>query len=577
MTAVTLVTLISGAVLNTFWQTVILAFLIWLSLKLLQPRLNAATRHIVWWITLAAVVALPCLPRRSPRIAEQQPSARTVAALPARVSAPLAPQVLAPVTVTERRSANWPPWVLAIWAAVFAYQTIQILRSYIHVRGVKQRARISMRKPPGLPRPARLLLSAEIGSPIAVGFRHPAVILPEDLCEQLTDEELNDVLLHEFAHLARYDDWLNLIARLLSAAFVLHPVVWWILRQMEREREISCDDWVVARTGKARSYAGSLARIAELRIAELRVQPADLVLTSGIFSSRSRLRARIEMLLQRGREFSPIAARKPLGIAASVLVILAIAGSLAPRWIVFAQRPEFEVASVKRNTTNGPGDLNPRRSGDLVTMNNTQVFTVLFYAYNLNGTYQVVGFNRLPDGWNWYDIQARAKAGATDEQIRLMFQSLLEDRFKLKIHRETRDIPEYELTIAKAKAKLTPARDVAMTLTIEGKTLKPRPDTCMTSLWHEGNHFVCRAAGMDKIVTNLSGLLRAPVVDRTGLTGTYDFDLLYIPDERRLKDDAPPGPTLEQAVQEDLGLKLEKGKGPVEVIVVDHLEKPSEN
>jgi len=171
----------------------------------------------------------------------------------------------------------------------------------------------------------------------------------------------------------------------------------------------------------------------------------------------------------------------------------------------------------------------------------------------------------------------RASASATDDQIRLMFQALLEDRFKLKVHRETRDLPGYELTIAKGKSKLTPARDSSIAITIEGKTLNQRPDSCSTTLWQEGNHFICHAAGMDRIAANLSNLLRAPVVNRTGLTGTYDFNLLYIPDGRTLQADAPPGPTLEQAVQEELGLKLEKGKGPVEVIVVDHLEKPSAN
>jgi uncharacterized protein (TIGR03435 family) len=71
--------------------------------------------------------------------------------------------------------------------------------------------------------------------------------------------------------------------------------------------------------------------------------------------------------------------------------------------------------------------------------------------------------------------------------------------------------------------------------------------------------------------------LTAPVVDRTGLTGTYDVNVRYIPDSRKLDPDVPPGPTFEQALQEELGLKLEKGKGKVEVLVIDHLEKPSEN
>jgi uncharacterized protein (TIGR03435 family) len=160
-----------------------------------------------------------------------------------------------------------------------------------------------------------------------------------------------------------------------------------------------------------------------------------------------------------------------------------------------------------------------------------------------------------------------------------MFQSLLEERFKLKVHRETRDVPEYQLTIAqsKAKPKLTPSKEGPLTVTIEGRSLTQPAGKCGTSLWQEGSHIVCHAADMATIVSQLSGLLAAPVADQTGLTGTYDVNLLYIPDDRQLKPDAPPGPSLAEAIQEEWGLKLEKGKGPVEVLVIDQLEKPSEN
>ncbi len=210
-------------------------------------------------------------------------------------------------------------------------------------------------------------------------------------------------------------------------------------------------------------------------------------------------------------------------------------------------------------------------------MHNTQLYSVIYYAYHLNGSYQMSEFKPLPDGWNWYDIEARAGASATDDQVRLMFQSLLEDRFQLKLHRETRDLPEYELTIARGKSKLQPSGDAPMTLTIEGKSLTQRAGTCASSSWLEGSHAVCHAADMATIASHFSALLGAPVADKTGLTGTYDMNVLYIPDDRQLKPDAPPGPTLADAIQEELGLRLKKDKGPVEVFVIDRLEKPSGN
>jgi len=82
---------------------------------------------------------------------------------------------------------------------------------------------------------------------------------------------------------------------------------------------------------------------------------------------------------------------------------------------------------------------------------------------------------------------------------------------------------------------------------------------------------------MEAITSQLSALLQSPVTDRTGITGNYDLNLLYLPDNRKLEADAPPAPLLLDAVQEGLGLKLDKVKGSVDVLVIDHLEKPSEN
>lgn len=97
-----------------------------------------------------------------------------------------------------------------------------------------------------------------------------------------------------------------------------------------------------------------------------------------------------------------------------------------------------------------------------------------------------------------------------------------------------------------------------MSVTLEGRTLSTREGTCGTSLWKEGNHIVCHAVGMGRIVAEFSNLLQAPLEDRTGLT-------------------APFVPSLQDAIQEELGLKIEKGKTPVEVLVVELFEKPSEN
>lgn len=386
------------------------------------------------------------------------------------------------------------------------------------------------------------------------------------------------VLLHEAAHLVRYDDWINLIARAVRAVMALHPAARWILRQIEREREMACDDWVVAYTGRAYSYAESLARVVELSAAQ-----EVPVLAAGVFTRRSRLRARIEALLQRGREFSPLTARRSVGTAAAALILLAAAGALAPHWIVFAQRLEFEVASVKHTPNNGPFGSDPRRSGDRFTMHGAQLYTIIYYAYHLRGNYQLVGdLGYGSDEWNSFDIDARVGHDATDDQVRLMVQSLLADRFDLKLHRETRELQEYLVTIAKGGPKLRSASEKPMEVRIEDRHFSQPKSTCGVSGWREGDHLVCHAATIEQILAAASGEFKAPVADRTGLTGTYDVNVLYMPDSRKMLPDteslATIGPSLADAFQAELGLKVEKGKGPVEVIVVDHFEKkPREN
>jgi uncharacterized protein (TIGR03435 family) len=570
------VTFIVDSVLNTLWQSAIVIGAVWTGLRFSQIRLNAATRYVIWWITLVAVLTLPWIHRSSPAPERpQRPAAPALQhELPAQVAPPLTRTVPdALVTVTNQRTAKWPLWVFAIWSFVFVWHVFRMTCSYFYLRGVKRRATSHAYPLPPVRRKLRLLVSTEIASPMAAGFLRPAVLIPDHLRGQLTPEEFHCVVLHECAHLARYDDWLNIVGRSAGALAALHPVVGWILRQIEREREVACDDWVVARTGAAHSYAEALTRIAELRI-----NARNTVLASRIFSSRSRLRDRVEMLVRHGRVFTPAAARKAISLAVLALASLAAGAALAPHWIAFAQRPEFEVASVKENTTNVYPDFRPRRSGELFMMHNTRIFALVNYAYNITSTnYQVDGYDRFPESDKWYDIDARIPNGATDEQVRLMVQSLLEDRFKFKAHRENREIAQYALVVDKGRAKLSPATDRPMDLTIEGRRISQPEGTCSVSLWREGARWTCKAVSIDKIIATAGQTMRAPVVDRTGLNGSYDVNVRFIPDNRRLDPDAPFGPTFEQALREELGLRLEKGKGEIQVLVIDHMEKPSEN
>ncbi len=263
-------------------------------------------------------------------------------------------------------------------------------------------------------------------------------------------------------------------------------------------------------------------------------------------------------------------------ISAGALLIAA-AGVLTPWRVAFAQRPEFEVASVKHSAFNGR--FEPlRRSGTLVTAHNTQVGSFIWYAYNIQGAYQVEGIPNWADDVRWFDLDARTPANATEEQVRLMMQSLLENRFKMKSHRETKQLPAYALMLGKGKLKLAEASsgDEPLIVTIESRKLPQAPGTCSNSLWVAGAHLVCHAVTIQRIATQVGSALGSPVVDRTGLTGKYDMDLLYWPDDRPPQTGEILSPTISQALG-DLGLRLEKSTGPVEVLVIDRIEQPTEN
>ena len=487
-----------------------------------------------------------------------------------RVAVTVAVEAPAPVMLTEGKSAKWPWWIFGVAGAVFAYKIDQIARSYFYLRGMKRRAAVSVRALPPADRRARLLVSREVSSPMAVGFVHPAVVLPESLTDELSSAELDHVLLHEMAHIARRDDWTNLAARVLGAALALHPVAWWILRQIEREREIACDDWVVARTRSAQSYAASLARLSELRWARQEALSGN-ALASGIFGGGSQAVERIELLLARGREFSGRPSRARIAVSLAAMLAFVAAASVAPRWVAFAQaRPSFEVASVKAIKPGTAGEPSITTSPDTLTVRFTNLTGLLMWAYQIRDANQISG----PD-WRMtqdFDITAKAAGPVSTDQMRLMLQSLLEDRFKLTLRREQKIVPLYSLVVYKGGVKLHEVQQ------------EPRQGGRIGI--DQGGFRMDMVNRVSQLTWMLSDFLDGrPVEDKTGLTGVYEISLRVELDESQQRRMPQPGmaftgfgyaPGVFDAV-ERMGLKLEATKGPVDFFAIDHVEMPHEN
>ena len=254
----------------------------------------------------------------------------------------------------------------------------------------------------------------------------------------------------------------------------------------------------------------------------------------------------------------------------------------------------FDVASIRESnpdpaTGYSVSFMNPAHSS-LVRLANNDVSNLLAIAYGINRP-QIVG---LPD-WAgrfgpFFNIEAKSDASVderlaklSDEQARLekqhMFQVLLADRFQLKVHWETKEGPIYELVVAKNGPKLHSGGSISPTpAELESWGNRKIPPIYQSGSSRTGFDFIAHRCSMEALAETLTGQMGAPVVDKTGLTGTYDFDLKYLgPTEHYGSDDPSMPRPLTEALPDQLGLKLQSAKGEKQFLVVDHIERPSAN
>ncbi|HEY2469929.1 MAG TPA: TIGR03435 family protein [Terracidiphilus sp.] len=235
--------------------------------------------------------------------------------------------------------------------------------------------------------------------------------------------------------------------------------------------------------------------------------------------------------------------------------------------------PAFEVATIKPSDTSAPHGTFIRHNGRRIIAYNISLGLLITYAYSLHAKQIVNGSPTLLTSHFDIDGVPDIDGHPNINQTRLMFQKLLVSRFKLAFHYESRELPVYAIQLAKNGSKLTPTTRKAGDST-------EFTHTCEAVLTVRNYSVADVAKGMQEV------FLDKPVVDQTGLHDRYDFDLKWTPDDSqiycpadpaRARDDpnAPPG--LYTAIQEQLGLKIVLTKAPIQVMVIDHAETPSEN
>jgi uncharacterized protein (TIGR03435 family) len=252
--------------------------------------------------------------------------------------------------------------------------------------------------------------------------------------------------------------------------------------------------------------------------------------------------------------------------------------------------PQFEVASIKPAAPDARGMFIRPSPGGRVTVTNMTLKELITIAYRIQ-PYQISG------GPAWlgsarYDISAKAENTLKDGELQPMLQALLADRFQLTLRRETKELPIYALVLARKDGKLGPKLIESKEggCTVPDFTKPPAPPEpgkkyCGQQMMSPRS-LTANSVPIANIVPMLARMLGRTVIDKTGLTGKYDISAEWAPDEALMLPSSPDGarpvsdgsgPSIFTALQEQLGLKLESQKGPVEVFVVERAEKPSEN
>lgn len=449
----------------------------------------------------------------------------------------------------------------------------------------------------GVRKPIPFLLSHDSLEPGIFGIVQPVLLWPAGISQHLQDAHLKAILTHEVWHVRRRDNLAAAFHMVVEAIFWFHPVVWWLGARLVVERERACDEEVLHLGSEPKVYAESI-----LKACEFCVGP-PLACVSGVTGADLKQRM-VRIMTQHDAQKLDLR-RKFLLAAIGVMAAAApVAFGLmhptesradSPAGTTTATLPSFEVASIK------PNKSAIRMTRFFFTPDGLSATNVTLEAL-IQMSYRVQDF-QISGGPKWansehYDIEAKVDSSAVEElkklsfeQRRLMVQSLLADRFKLALHSETKELPVYALVIGKSGLKLQEAKPGD---TYPNGIHGPDGHAGGAGLMHmQRGQLTAQALPMEELTQLLSQQLGRTVLDKTGLTGKYDFTLKWTPEEIHAPmskgpegggqgPDSPSqpdssGPSIFTAIQEQLGLKLESQKGPVEVLVIDRAETPSEN
>ena len=600
---------VGWVLVHFLWQGAVIAIAAAIVLWLCRQR-PASVRYAISCgamgiMLLSVVLTGAIINAPAPEIQTARTSVKVLHAIQRDVLLPIeVNQAAAPphLSTAERIDAALP-WAVSIWMfcvtvllarAGAGWRQVRRLHKYAMASASSkwQHAGNRLARELRLARVIHVVELAQIEVPCVVGWLRPIVVLPIAAMAQLSAAQVEAILVHELAHVRRHDYLVNLVQTIAETLLFYHPGVWWLSARIREEREQCCDDVALAVCGDPVGYATALAELEAWRHGDVGLAAAA---TGGSLLNRVQRILRVDVSAD--SRTSPWAVTGAVAAIASVLTLAAMAQAPATS----EPQPSFEVASVRPNTSGDNRTSSQTLPGGRYTGINIPVRSLIINSYNLQPQ-QLIG---APD-WissERFDIVAKAErefeppeSRDTPSQLQLMLQSLLAERFKLKVHREPREMDVYALVPLRQDGRLGPELKPSTTDcdAIRAARRKggsppepPKPgERLQCGAWVGAGELNAGGQPLLELVSLLSSTVGRSVVDRTGLKGTYDIHLKWTPDFVRQRPAGetvringiefdPSGPSIFTALQEQLGLKLESERGTVEALVIDHIERPS--
>ena len=566
--------------LNHIWQSTLFATVVAL-LALALRRYPANVRFWLWMsaslkfllpFAFLAVLGSHLSWRAAPRATEPPSRALTSLAQPfAAIDA--ADGQLSPLSEQPAKAASETRALrlFIIWLIGFASTLGYRLSQSLRLAGTRARTQPGEGVLGQLPLP--VLLTDSSIEPGVFGVFRPVLLLPAGIAGRLGPAQLEAVIAHELVHVRRRDNLWAALHALVQAVFWFHPLVWWIGGRLVAEREQACDEAVLSQGADAEGYAASI--LAVCRYYACAPRPGLAGAAAG-----ADLKQRIAAIMK----FSPRRYSSQMGVGLAALamgaivtpIILGYAYGLSPQ---DSSKLRFDVASIHEW---GPGQgptgsfaAGVEFSGGRVRSRCASFQSLIFYAYQLTGSERIEGLPKwgnascgYPDSAGTFAIEATMPANTTGAQSRQMMQTLLAERFKLAAHWETRQLPVYALRVATGKSKLK-ASDPD-----QDPPIRPHSIGCPADDPHCHIGFCCGSTTITTLAGMLTHAMGRPVIDKTGLAGSYYFGVVKWAGDESVGSSLPSLPAL---LREEFGLELKAETGPVPVLIIDHAEKPTEN